>query len=291
MQTVINRLEDGTIELTITIPWKEVKKSFDGLLKKALAEVTVPGFRKGKAPRKLAEEKIEKKRVYEEVIKQIIPEYYAKAIQQENIKPIISPRIELVQAKEGKDWRFKAFVCEKPKVNLGSYQQTISNLKIQKPTKIWTPGQKKEKEEQKGKINIEEILKALFKEVKISIPRLLIEEEVNRMLSRLIDDTKKLGLTLEQYLKTKGKTGEQLKRDYRQEVEKTLTLEFALEEIAEKEKITVDNKEIDELIEKEKEEKVKENLRANRYYLATVLRRRKTLDYLQSLTSHPSLRS
>ena len=287
MQTAINRQENGTIELTITIPWPKVRESFDKLSEKALSYIKVEGFRKGKAPKNLAKDKVDKEKVYQEVIKQIVPVFYLHAVKEHNLRPIVSPKIELLKAKESEDWQFKASVCEKPEIKLGDYKKAIRELKQAKRTKIWVPGKERDKETKKSrhkvsgqKPNLNEILEAVLKVVKVKIPGILLEDQVNRMLTNLLDEIKKLGMTVDQYLKAKGKTIDLLKEEYKRSAEKTLSLEFVLEKIADSEKITVSDKEIDELINKEKDKKIQNQLKTQKYYLASLLRRQKTLNVL-----------
>lgn len=284
MQTSLNRQEDGTIELTVTIPWRKVKENFDKLFQKALSGIEIQGFRKGKAPKRLAGEKVDKEKVYQGVVKEIIPTFYLEAIRQHNLRPIITPKIELISAKEKEDWQFKASFCEKPEVKLGDYKKAISELKLQKIAKIWVPGQSENKKEERKnkKVSLDEILDTLLKMVRVKIPKVLLEDEVNRSLATLLDQAQKIGLTIDQYLKAKGKTVDELKEEYRERTEKTLALEFVLEKIADEEKITVSEKEIDELISKEKDKKVQEQLKSKKYYLASLLRRQKTLAALNA---------
>src|SRR5258706_15102316 len=119
MTSTIQRLPDGTIELTITIPWVDVTKTYEHVIEHMVEEAELPGFRKGKAPRELVEKSIEKTKVYEEALKTLIPKNYNDAITQQKIKPIVNPKIELKDASEGKDWVFRALTCEKPTVALG----------------------------------------------------------------------------------------------------------------------------------------------------------------------------
>ena len=289
MQVAINRQENKTIELTITIPWSKVKENFDKLFGKSLSYAKIEGFRKGKAPKDLAKDKIDKEKVYQEVIKEIIPKFYLEAIKKHALKPIVSPKVELVKAKENEDWQFKATVCEKPEIKLGDYKKVIRELKIAKKTKIWTPGEervtkgKSGKEKKPEKASLNEILEAILKTAKVQIPSILLEDQVNRMLANLLDEVKKLGMTIDQYLKAKGKTIDTLKTEYKQSAEKTLALEFILEKIADEEKITASNQDIDKLINKEKNKKIQVQLQTQKYYLASLVRRQKTLDKLLNL--------
>lgn len=286
MQTSLKREKDGTIEITVTIPWQEVKRSFNRLFEKALSQVKIKGFRKGKAPKKLAEKRVDKEKVYQEVVGEIIPRFYLQAIKEHGLCPIIAPKVELLAANEEKDWRFKASFCEKPKVILGDYKKAIRKLNPEKKPKIWVPGKATESADKRAtkqqKPRLDEILDTLFKTVKVKIPQLLLEDQLSRSLANLLDQIQKLGLTVDQYLKAEGKTAEQLKEEYRKRAEKTLALEFILEKIADEEKITVSEREIDELINKERDKRIQEQLKTRRYYLASLLRRQKTLERLSS---------
>ena len=145
MQTAINRQENKTIELTVTIPWLKVKDAYDKLFEKALSYVEVEGFRKGKAPKNLTRDKVDKEKVYQEVIKEIVPAFYLEAIKELALRPIVSPKVELLKAKENEDWQFKASICEKPEIKLGDYKKAIIELKQAKRTKIWVPGEENKK--------------------------------------------------------------------------------------------------------------------------------------------------
>lgn len=281
MTVAVNRLANGTIELTITIPWSDVKTTYDRVVDEFAREAELPGFRKGKVPRKLVEEKLEKTRVGEEVLKEIVPKAYADAVKQENLTPIISPRLEVIAAQEEQDWQFKAQICEKPEVKLGDYKDALNKAKSAKLPKIWVPG-KTDKEEKLAELTLDDVLKVLLETNQIQVPTLLVEDEVNRMLARLIDQTQKLGLTVEQYLVSLGKTTEGLRGEYKEQANRNLALEFILEAIADNEKIQVSDEEIEKIVKSAKNAKEQEVLRAQKYYLATILRRQKTLEHVKS---------
>ena len=289
MTSALNRLSDGTIELTLTIPWPDVAKTYETAVDEAVKHAEVSGFRKGKAPRKVVEEQLDKTKVYEEVLKDLLPKVYNQAVTDQKLHPIINPKIELKEASEGKDWIVRAVTCEKPDVMLGNYQQAIKDLKASKQKKIWVPGQepsasaKAPGDKEDRKPTLDELLKALSDSVSITIPSLLVEHEVNRLLSDLIDQTKKLGLSVEQYLASTGRTADSVRHEYEAQARRTLTLEFSLEEIADKEGILVSDDDIARVIQTAKTDEEKKALEGQRYYLASVLRRQKTLDFLASL--------
>ena len=276
----ITRLPKQTVELEISIPWTEIKSTYEDIIKSVSQTAELKGFRKGKAPKSLVEEQTDKKKVYEEVIKKIIPKAYTEALSLHKLIPVMSPRIEILKAKEGDTWSVKATIALKPIVNLKNYKENIKKLK-QSKVKLWTPGQDKTKKD--DKLALEEIITALIKEVEIEISDELIKNESNRLLADLVDQTGKVGLTIEQYLISKGKTNEQLRSEYAQTARRNLTLEFTLLAIADSEKITVDQSDIDKLLEKVENKEEKEKLAKDSYYLAHLIRQQKTIDFLNNL--------
>lgn len=288
MKSSLSRQQDGTIELTITVPWSEVETLYEKVVADLVKNAEIEGFRKGKAPRAMVEAKLDRTKTYEEVLKELIPQSYGKAIEEHKLRPVVQPRIELKEATEKKDWIVRALTCEKPTVTLGEYKKAIAELKTTKAKKIWVPG--KDEEPQKGvedqkpqKPTLDELLKTVFENVKTQIPHLLIDHEANRLLSDLIDQTRKLGMSVEQYLSSTGRTSETVRKEYEEQAIRTLTLEFALETIADAEGILISDDDIDTVIKTAKTDQEKEALAAQRYYIASVLRRQKTLDFLASI--------
>lgn len=280
--SALERLPKANIKLTITIPWSEIKKVYEKALEKKAKEIEMPGFRKGKAPLTLAKKKIGKEPLFKETLQEILPQAYTKAAAEHQLNPIIQPRVQVIIMDEDKDWQFEVTTCEKPKISLGNYQEEVKNS-LRAP-KIIVPG-KEEKEKKKSENEkLKELFETLLKAVKIELPQILIEEEVNRLLSSLLEQINKLGLTLDAYLNSTKKTTEQLKQEYQERAERTLKLEFILSAITEDLKVEVEEKEIEAMIQKAaKDEKEKKRLASQRYYLASILRRQKTLDKLLNL--------
>jgi len=275
MKAIIEKTQDGSIELKISIPWELVKKQWDIVVAEMVKNTNLAGFRKGKAPKKLVEEKLDNAKVREEVLRHLLPQAYIEAVKEHNLKPIMDPRIHIEgELVEGKDWQFHALTTEAPEVDLNGYKDEIK--KVTAKSKIIIPG--KEPEAPK----FDDIVKALLTSVKIAIPHVLIDREVDRLLSQTLDEIKRLGMTLDQYLSSTGKTAEQLRAEYAQKADNDLRLEFALQKIAESEKITVDDSEIEKTIQNAKPEE-KQSLSANKYLLASIIRQQKTLDFLKSL--------
>jgi FKBP-type peptidyl-prolyl cis-trans isomerase (trigger factor) len=269
---------NGTVRLTITIPNSEIKKAWEEVMMAVVDNAEIQGFRKGKAPRKLVEEKADKEKIREEVLKKLLPVAYTEAIKTQGVKPIINPKIHVEKLEDpntDKDWQFTALTCEAPVIELGKYKENIQ--KITAKTKIAVPG----KEPVPPKF--EDIVKALLDSIAAQIPEILIDNETDRLLSQTLEDVKKLGLTLDQYLSSTGKNPQILREEYKKKAESDIKLEFALAKIAEEENISVEEKEVEEAINASKSDDERKNLEANRYLLASILRQQKTLDFIKNL--------
>jgi len=277
-----HKTDDGTIELTITIPWKEIQDMYEVVVKETASATEVAGFRKGKAPKQIVEENIDKTKTYEETIKRLVPKAYTEAVTEHKIAPIMMPQIELKSAEEGKDWVVSAKTCERPSITLKDYKKAVSDLKSAKTPKIIVPGKEAPADEKAKGPSVDEVLDALLLTVEAKLPEILLEHEVTHQLSQLVDQTKKLGLTVEQYLASTGKTADSVKADYRTQAAKNLTLEFGLEAIADKENVTVSDDEVNKLLATAKSEEERKSLEGQRYYLTSLIRRQKTLDGLMA---------
>ncbi len=274
-QSTITRHENGDITLAIAIPWITVKKIREAVLDEIVTTSEIQGFRKGKAPRELVEKQINPQKFQEEVLRKVLPEAYIQAVGEHKLQPLVNPKIHVDKLEEEKDWKFEATTCEMPEINLGIYKDEVK--KITAKSKIIIPGKKPEE------VSFDVIMNAILSVVKISVPHMLVEQEVDRLLSQTLDEIKKLGLTLDQYLQSTKKSPEQLRSEYGQKAENDIKIELILQKIAETEKITVEEKEISEAIEKAKDAKEKQYLEGNKYMLASILRQQKTLDFLKNL--------
>lgn len=286
MQVEVKR-ESGEVVLNVTIPAQKVKEAFAEVKEGALKEVSVPGFRKGKAPRKIAEKHLSEDSLAEALFNRLIPPTYAEALKKEGVKPIIPPQLKILSYQKDADLVFEAKTAERPEIKLKDYKAALKKLKGKviygpdgKP--LFAKGESASGGKGGTKITAGQVLEKLRETVDLKIPPVLIEQEVQRMFSSLIDQTQKLGITIDQYLASQGKTVDRLRKEYRETAEINLKDEFILSEIAAKEKIEVTPKEIEEAIEAAPDEKTKEIFGQDRgrAYIEDVLRKRKTIEYL-----------
>ena len=155
-----------------------------------------------------------------------------------------------------------------------------------KKDEIWVPGKEPQKEEtpdQKYQKTLNAVLGALMEKAKVEISDVILEEEVTQRLSRLLDDIRTIGLTVEAYLKSKNQTLDDLRALVAKDVEETYKMEFILMDIADKEGIQIGQEDMDKLFGAITDEKDRKAAQENAYFYASVLRKQKTLDYLTSL--------
>ena len=126
--TNVEKKENSTVELTIHVEADEFEAAVQKAYLKSRSRIAVPGFRKGKAPRKIIEGMYGAGVFYEDAINDLYPEAYAQAIEQEKLDAVAWPKVEIVDVgKEG--LTFKALVTVRPEVKLGEYK----GLKAEKP--------------------------------------------------------------------------------------------------------------------------------------------------------------
>ncbi|GGH98270.1 MULTISPECIES: trigger factor [Mammaliicoccus] len=108
--------------LTVTVPTEEVNKGLDKAFKKVVKEINVPGFRKGKMPRPLFEQRFGVESLYQDALDFILPEAYGNAVEEAEINPVDRPEIDVTQMEKGKELIFEATVTVEPEVELGDYK-------------------------------------------------------------------------------------------------------------------------------------------------------------------------
>lgn len=121
MKATAERIEKNTVVMEVEVDAERFEKAVHQAYKKLVKQVNIPGFRRGKAPRRIIENYLGKKALYNEAVEMVIPDAYVEALKQTGVEPISQPKVELVQVEEGEPVKFKATVKVKPEVNLGQY--------------------------------------------------------------------------------------------------------------------------------------------------------------------------
>lgn len=108
--------------LTVEVDEKKFDSALDQAFKKVSKDVQVPGFRKGKVPRPIFEQRFGVESLYQDAVDIILPEAYSEAIDEVEITPVDQPEVDIEQIEKGKPFIFTATVTVKPEVKLGEYK-------------------------------------------------------------------------------------------------------------------------------------------------------------------------
>ena len=131
MQTTVENTDKHTVKLTIEVPVDEFTKDLDRAYRSISNQVKIPGFRKGKVPKKIIDAQIGRDVVREEFLSSSVPTYFRDAVRDEDLAPISDPEIQLEQVEDDKPLIFTATVEVRPRLELvpGDYQ----GVKVEKP--------------------------------------------------------------------------------------------------------------------------------------------------------------
>jgi trigger factor len=128
MKASFEKVAKNEVLLTIEVGADKVADALDRAFKKVSKQVNVPGFRKGKVPRAMFEQKYGVESLYQDAIDIILPEVYVAALVETGVEPIDRPEIDVLQFEKGQEMKFTAKVQVKPEVELGKYK----GLKVEK---------------------------------------------------------------------------------------------------------------------------------------------------------------
>jgi trigger factor len=121
MKTVVEPLEGNKVKLSVEIDEQEFEKALDAAFRKISREVRIPGFRPGKAPRRVLEARMGKDAARQEAIRDALPDYYAQALRDHDVDAIAPPEIDITAGQESGSVTFDAVVEVRPQLRLAGY--------------------------------------------------------------------------------------------------------------------------------------------------------------------------
>lgn len=284
MKVETKKLPKSTIQLDITVPAEKVKETYDEVLASVAESAEIKGFRKGKAPKEVVEKSLDPAKINGEVVNKLLEKYYVQALKENKINPISNPKVEIQNFNLEEDFEFTAKVAERPDVELGDYKKALKEKLEKRHEEI-----QKQKEEalKKGEnlenahdhLHTQEIIQTIVEKTEVEVPELLVEDEVNRMRARLVDQMQNLDMEMEDYLKAQNKTKEQLNAEFAKQAENNLKAEFALAQAVKNAEIEVTDEEIEETAKASGDPQAMENLKdpVHKWYIRSVLEKNKLL--------------
>lgn len=126
MKSTVEQLSPTRVRLNVEVPFEELEPDFDKAFKQLAKQVRLPGFRPGKAPRKLLEARVGRGAVLEQVVNDALPSRYSEAVSTTEVKPLGQPEIEITKLEDGEQLVFTAEVDVRPEITLPD----LSTLKI-----------------------------------------------------------------------------------------------------------------------------------------------------------------
>ena len=157
MSLQVEKMEKNMAKLTIEVSAEDLDKAMQNAYQKAKGRITLPGFRKGKAPRKMIEQMYGKGIFLEDAVNALIPEHYSKALAECDLEIVSQPTIDITQAEPGKALIFTAEVATKPEVTLGDYKGVeVPKTEINVTDEDVDAEIKKEQEKNSRTINVED---------------------------------------------------------------------------------------------------------------------------------------
>ena len=157
MSLQVEKMEKNMAKLTIEVAAEDLEKAMQNAYQKAKGRISIPGFRKGKAPRKMIEQMYGKGIFLEDAVNALIPEHYSKALAECDLEIVSQPTIDITQAEPGKALIFTAEVATKPEVTLGDYKGVeVPKTEINVTDEDVDAEIKKEQEKNSRTINVED---------------------------------------------------------------------------------------------------------------------------------------
>ena len=133
MQSAVETLTPTRVRLTVEVPFAELKPELDSAYKKIGAQVRVQGFRPGKVPARILDQRVGRGAVIEEALQDAVPRLYGEAVEQSGVTPVAQPQVEVTRMDDGVELAFTAEVDVRPDIELPSYDDisvTVDTVEV-----------------------------------------------------------------------------------------------------------------------------------------------------------------
>ena len=133
MKSTVEKLSPTRVRINVEVPFTELEPDIDRAFKQLAKQIRLPGFRPGKAPRKLLEARVGRGAVLEQVVNDALPARYSEAITSESLQPIGQPEIEVTKLEDNEELVFTAEVDVRPDIelpDLGALKITVDPINV-----------------------------------------------------------------------------------------------------------------------------------------------------------------
>lgn len=292
----------------ITLSWKSVEPVYKKTVAKFAKDVKAEGFRVGKAPLAIVEQKVGLDKIIDQVLRELLPEAYEQEIKKSDKKPITTPEFNPLSLEKNKDWILEAHFSPIPEVKLGDYKKVSKKAKAEalkfidernkaiKKEALECKSEDKDhdhakahqelSDQEKKEINLQHIFKELVANFAPAIGELLLRQETQTEFERLVEQLKQYKISTDDYLKRRQITIEQLSQELAGTVLSRLQLDFILASVSKEEKLEVKDDEVKIELDKITNLKMRADIEKNQNYLNQIkanLLQQKTLNLLLEL--------
>ena len=258
MQIKETSQKNSTAFIEVLVPSARIDEIKEEVVTEMIQNVTVKGFRQGKAPKNIAEKNLDPDKLSNHIFSHVLNAAIRDVLKEEKYQLLGRPVLEKLDPQKDGSWKIDFKLPLFPQFKLGDYKKALQKIKS------------KDKK-------VEDVYAVLLKTIKMDVSPVLVEQEAQYSLERLENHAKSLNLTLDKYFEALKKTKEDVLKEYSQKAEESIKLDLILLEIAKEEKIDTNDKEVAELAQVSS---VPED-QANQ--LKSIITRRKTLDYLMKI--------
>jgi FKBP-type peptidyl-prolyl cis-trans isomerase (trigger factor) len=250
---------DKSFTLTFTFTPTEIASTKNHVLAEIQKDFSLKGFRTGKVPLDTVEQNTDSAHLIEHILTDLLNAAYPKKLTENKLHPIIDPKITILNPPLvlDKEWQIKIESCELPEITINpDYQAQIKTAKTQ---------------------DLNKLLDILIKNCQVTLPAILLDAELNRQLSKLVDQTQQAGLTLNDYLKSKNLNLDQYKDQAKIDIQNEWTINLAISQISLDQKLAPTDTEINQYLEKQPQ------LKSNSSLANYIITQQKVIEFLKSL--------
>ncbi len=258
IEEVLAGLLQDDPKVEVKIAWTEVKPAYERVLRQVAKTMKVDGFRPGKVPASVAEERVKPEYLAQEVTRIVLPEPMKKALSESKQKLETEPNVVITKMKRGEDWMYDIYLPQRTKIKLPEYKKFLQTKKKQvraEIEKMQAEAAKKAKAEKRSappemdaaQIKAratDEALMALLQEIKPKVSRTLAQRGAQSEYEKLANQLSQHRVTWNDFLKNTGMSEEALSQQFMLRAIENIQMEFILDALMEAEKVTVSEEEI-----------------------------------------------
>lgn len=237
----IEKMPDSEVVITGELTLECLNKARPAALRHLNDHIKIPGFRSGNIPENILAKNVGEMRVLEEVAEVALANEYPNIMHEAKLSPIGRPEVAITKLAPGIPLEFKITITLEPEFTLPDYKKIAKEVKSEDSLDVTDEEKKHRAKEMKRLTIVEDLVKA----TKVKIPKLLIDNELNKMLSQFQEDVVRHGMKWDEYLKSIKKTEDDIRAEWKEKAEHRAKAELILMKIADAEKLEPTNEELE----------------------------------------------